>query len=81
VSATAVIPQQTIEEYTASAGQISFTLAATPASVSKVKMYINGVRIDKDALTISGTTVTYNSANNGSYALMANDNIIIDYLK
>ncbi|QOG00556.1 collagen-like protein [Flavobacterium sp. MDT1-60] len=80
----ATVPQQltqAIDEFTAMAGQSSFTLAAMPSSLSKVKFYINGVRIDKDALTINGSVVSYNPTNNGSYALMANDNVIIDYLK
>ncbi|KRB58419.1 hypothetical protein ASD98_23620 [Flavobacterium sp. Root186] len=76
-----VIPQQAIDEFTATAGQTSFTLTATPSTLSKVKLYINGVRIDKDAISVSGNVLTYNSANNGSYALMVGDNIMIDYLK
>ena len=81
VNAAAAVVQQAIDEFTATAGQTSFTLAATPSSLSKVKLFINGVRIDNDAITFSGNTVTYKPANNGAYALMANDNIIIDYMK
>ncbi|MBF4494765.1 hypothetical protein IRZ83_14365, partial [Flavobacterium sp. JLP] len=77
----AVLPQQVIEEFIANAGQSSFTLSDTPSALSKVKLYINGVRIDKDAISVSGKVVTYNPGNNGSYTLMANDNLIIDYSK
>jgi len=77
----AVVPQQAIDEFTAIAGQTSFTLASAPSSLSKVKLYINGVRIDKDAISVSGNVLTYNSGNNGSYILMTSDNVTIDYLK
>ena len=77
----AIIPQQAIDEFTANAGQTSFTLAATPSNLSKVKLYINGVRIDKDALTVTDNILTYKPASNGSYILMVNDNVMIDYLK
>ena len=77
----AIIPQQAIDEFTANAGQTSFTLAATPSNLSKVKLYINGVRIDKDALIVTDNILTYKPASNGSYILMVNDNVMIDYLK
>ena len=77
----ATVPQQAIDEFTADAGQTSFTLAATPSNLSKVKLYINGVRIDKDALTVTDKILTYKPESNGSYILMVNDNVIIDYLK
>ncbi|MNT59533.1 hypothetical protein D3C72_1970530 [compost metagenome] len=77
----AIVPQQAIDEFSAYAGQVSFTLAAVPSLLSKVKLFINGVRIDKDAITVVGNVLTYNSGNNGSYALMTSDNVIIDYLK
>ncbi|OXA75157.1 hypothetical protein B0A65_22345, partial [Flavobacterium frigidimaris] len=75
----AVVSQSSIEEFTATAGQTNFALQGTPSS--SVKLYINGVRIDKDALTVSGNILIYKPVNNGAYALMTNDNIIIDYLK
>ncbi|MCA1920521.1 MAG: hypothetical protein LDL38_14045, partial [Flavobacterium piscis] len=77
----ATVPQQAIDEFTAAAGQTSFTLAATPSNLSKVKLYINGVRIDKDALTVTDNILTYKPESNGLYILMVNDNVIIDYLK
>ena len=38
------------DEFTASASQTSFTLTQTPTSNSKVKMFVNGVRISKHCL-------------------------------
>jgi len=71
--------QEVADETTATVGQVAFTLTRTPSIKSKVKMYINGIRITNTAYTISGTTVTYNPANNGSYALIAGDRIQFDY--
>lgn len=67
------------DEFTATASQTSFTLTNTPSINSKVKMYVNGIRISNTAYSISGTTLTYISSNNGSYALSANDRIQFDY--
>ncbi|KAF2510097.1 hypothetical protein EYY60_11330 [Flavobacterium zhairuonense] len=73
--------QLAIDEFTtASAGIDSFTLNATPKA-SKVQMYVNGVVISKDAISVTGTTVKYLPASNGSYTLMANDLIKFTYLK
>jgi hypothetical protein len=58
---------------------ISFTLSQTPSANSKVKMYVNGIRISNTAYTISGATLTYNPANNGTYALSSTDRIQFDY--
>ena len=46
------------DEFTASASQTSFTLTQTPTSNSKVKMFVNGVRISNTAYSWSGTTLT-----------------------
>ncbi|SFD53492.1 hypothetical protein, partial [Flavobacterium phragmitis] len=79
---SAILPQQIIDEDTVRTdGQVDFTLTQTPYLVSKVRMYINGVRIAKDAITVTGTTVKYIPANNGSYALKIDDAITFDYLK
>ena len=67
------------DEFNATASQPSFTLSKTPSSRSIVKMYINGIRISKNAFLVSGTTLTYNAANNGTYVLQLNDRIQIDY--
>jgi hypothetical protein len=56
----------------------TFTLAQTPLN-SKVWMFINGVRTNNNAYTVSGTTVTYTAANNSSYTLVVGDRIQFDY--
>lgn len=71
--------REAADEFTASAGQTSFLLSQIPASGSRVKMYINGVRISNGAYSISGNTVTYASLNNGSFVLEAGDRIQFDY--
>jgi hypothetical protein len=70
-----------VDEFTATAAQTSFTLTQTPSVNSKVKMFINGIRISNAAYSLSGTTITYVPANNGSYSLTAGDRIQLDYFK
>jgi hypothetical protein len=67
------------DEFTSSASQTSFTLTQTPPSNSKVKMFVNGIRISNTAYSWSGTTLTYVPANNGNYTLSNNDRIQFDY--
>ena len=68
------------DEYTISTpGQTTFTLTQTPNVNTTVRLFINGVRISKTALSVSGTTLTYNPANNGSASLILNDRVQIDY--
>jgi hypothetical protein len=67
------------DEATATGGETSFTLSNTPGTNSKVKMYINGIRISNTAYTTSGTTLTYIPANNGAYALVVGDRIQFDF--
>ncbi len=67
------------DEFTASAAQTSFALTQTPSARSKVKLYINGIRISNTAYSIAGNTLTYSPANNGSYTLTAGDRIQCDY--
>ena len=67
------------DQFAATVGQTSFTLTQTPASNSKVQMFINGVRIDKNAYTLSNRTVTYIPANNSAFTLAAGDRIQFDY--
>ncbi|MGO4868379.1 hypothetical protein, partial [Flavobacterium sp. W21_SRS_FM7] len=67
------------DEFLATASQTTFTLAQAPSSNSKVKMYVNGIRISNTAYSVSNTTLTYNPTNNGSYALSLNDRIQFDY--
>ena len=73
------LPQDANEESLSTLAQTSFTLGHTPVSTSKVKMYINGIRISNSAYSISGTAVTYNAVNNGAYDLAINDRIQFDY--
>ena len=67
------------DEPTATAGQTSFTLSHSVGANSKVKMYINGIRISNSAYTTSGTTVTYNPSGNGSYTILSTDRIQFDF--
>lgn len=80
VSNSTGFPTEVTDEFTASSNQNSFTLTQTPAGFSKVKMYINGIRISNTAYSNgSGTIVNYNSANNGNYTISALDRIQFDY--
>jgi hypothetical protein len=67
------------DEFPAAAGQTAFTLSQTPAAASKVKMYINGIRVSNAAYSISGTTLTYNPILNGAYVVTVNDRVQFDY--
>lgn len=67
------------DEFNALVSQTNFTLTQTPSTNSKVKMYINGIRISNTAYNVSGTTLTYVPANNGSYIITAGDRIQFDY--
>ena len=67
------------DEITASSSQSSFTLTQTPAATSKVKMYINGIRISNAAYSVSGTNLTYDPAYNGNYSISDSDRIQFDY--
>ena len=74
--AAAVRP--TTDQFTASAAQTTFTLSQTPLN-AKVWMFINGVRTNNNAYTISGTTITYTSANNNNYTIVIGDRVQFDY--
>ncbi|KIA86159.1 hypothetical protein [Flavobacterium sp. AED] len=67
------------DEFSATISQTEFTLNQAPSANSKVKMYVNGIRISNSAYSISGTTLTYVPDNNGSYILSINDRIQFDY--
>jgi len=71
--------REVANEFSATTSQTLFTLTQTPSVNSKVKMYINGVRISNSAYSISGATLTYNATNNGAYTLTASDRIQFDY--
>jgi hypothetical protein len=80
-TAAAVSVTEVDDEFTATTSQTAFTLSQVPSANSKVKMYVNGIRISKTAydFTHSDTALSYNSANNGGYALTAGDRIQFDY--
>jgi len=79
VAAAATTVRLNSDEFTATAGQTSFTLTQT-ALGAKVFMFINGTRIKVSAYAVTnGTTVTYTVANNNSYTLVAGDRIQFDY--
>jgi hypothetical protein len=67
------------DEITATAGQTTFTISHAKRANSTIKMYINGIRISNTAYTDSSTTVTYISANNGGYTIVAGDRIQFDF--
>jgi len=71
--------REVADEISATASQTSFTLTQAPSANSKVKMYVNGIRISNTAYSISGATLTYVPANNGGYALTVSDRIQFDY--
>ncbi len=79
ISWTNVAVREVADEFTASIAQSDFTLTQTPSPNSKVKMYINGIRISNAAYHVSGNTLSYNAANNGTYILAAADRIQFDY--
>lgn len=69
------------DEFTATASQTEFTLSEMPADNSKVKMYINGLRISNSAYSYAGNNLTYNPVNNNNYVLSDGDRIQFDYYK
>ncbi len=71
--------REVADEFSTTASQTSFTLTQTKSVNSKVKMFINGVRISNNAYTLVGTTLTYVPANNASYILTLADRIQFDY--
>ncbi|HEY1017572.1 MAG TPA: hypothetical protein VGE25_01135, partial [Sediminibacterium sp.] len=71
--------REVADEFTATDSQNTFTLTQSPSANSKVKMYINGIRISNTAYSTSGSVVTYTAVNNGSYSLTAGDRVQFDY--
>jgi hypothetical protein len=67
------------DEITATAAQTTFTISHAKGTNRTIKMYINGIRISNTAYSDSSTTVTYNSANNGGYTIVAGDRIQFDF--
>ena len=71
--------QEASDEFTATANQTTFTLSNAKSSRSIYKLYINGIRISKNAYSISSSTFTYLPASNGNYSLSSGDRVQIDY--
>ncbi len=67
------------DQFFATTNQLTFTLTQTPVSHSKIQMFINGIRIDKDAYSVNARIVTYTPANNSAFELAAGDRIQFDY--
>ncbi len=67
------------DQPTVSANQTTFTLTYTPPSTNKIWMFINGVRTNNNAYSVSGTTVTYVPSGNGGYIISASDRVQFDY--
>ena len=73
------------------ASQTNFTISQVPSTTSKVKMYINGIRISNAAYsyyTTSGFTtisssptiyIKYDPTKNGSYSISVGDRVQFDY--
>jgi hypothetical protein len=78
-SIAATLTEITEEFLTPTASQTSFTVTQTPASSTKVKMFINGVLIKGSAHSEVGKVITYIPANNGNYVLTANDEVVFYY--
>ena len=82
-AASAVALRPTTDQFSATANQTSFTLTQTPLtnanSLDNVWMFINGVRTNNLAYSVSGTIVTYVPGSNMGYALVAGDRIQFDY--
>ena len=71
--------REVADEFSATSGQTSFSLTQAPSTNSKVRMYINGIRISNTAYGISGNTLTYDPSSNGNYSLNTSDRIQFDY--
>ena len=84
---TPVVAKPISDQFTATAGQTVFTLTQTPITNNTVSpnvkpnvwMYINGIRTNNSAYSISGTTVTYTAASNNNYTIVVGDRIQFDY--
>ena len=63
----------------ATANQTSFILSQIPSIYSKVKMYINGIRVSNESYSLSSRTLAYDSSKNGDYDIKAGDRIQFDY--
>ncbi|MCK8142446.1 hypothetical protein MW871_11135 [Flavobacterium sp. I-SCBP12n] len=67
------------EEILSTLSQTTFTLSQIPSTKSKVKMYVNGIRISNTAYSVTNDVLTYIPANNGNAILSDTDRIQFDY--
>jgi hypothetical protein len=67
------------DKFEAINGQTSFALTQSPSVNSKVKMYINGIRLSNSAYSWNSETLTYNPDNNEGYQIAEGDRIQFDY--
>lgn len=66
------------DEFTTTAGQVTFIISATPTDANSLSMYVNGVLYDDVAeFTISGTTITWL---NTSFAMSVGDTVHVRYV-
>jgi len=79
VSTGAAAVREVADEFSATASQTSFTLTQSPSTNSKVKMYINGIRISNAAYSLLTNEISYDEAENGDNTLVAGDRIQFDY--
>lgn len=68
----------TTDQFIATAGQTSFTLTEIPQNAN-VWMFINGVRTNNNAYSISGSSITYDPSSNNSYTISVGDRVQFDY--
>jgi hypothetical protein len=70
---------EVVDEFEAGDSQAVFILSQAPSLKSKVKMYVNGIRISNTAYSIVENNLTYILGNNGGYNLSSSDRIQFDY--
>jgi hypothetical protein len=66
------------DEFYATAGQIEFTLSATPRGF--IGKFVSGSRVPNAAFTVSGTSVTYNPLGNNNNVLTLGQRVNFDYV-
>lgn len=65
------------DEYTPTAGQITFIITQPPADLVSMKFYVNGILYDDDGdYTVSGATVTWLGTN---FVMQTTDKVHISY--
>jgi uncharacterized protein (DUF2141 family) len=67
------------DEFSATTGQTIFMLTQLPFANSKVRMYINGIKISLTAFRMSGRQLEYLPINNGGTQLISGSRIQLEY--